>query len=124
MIILNHPSIPSPSFKEVSSLPQIKQTSPQEIVKFKFDFELLNFCTKNGIKTAVEIASIEEAVFSNALGAFYLFCTLNLAKEVQKVADHYLFDAKVIAKISPSSFPEAIKLGIDGVYFLNTPQYS
>ncbi|NPA03962.1 MAG: hypothetical protein GXO61_03785 [Epsilonproteobacteria bacterium] len=112
MIILNHPKIPSPKFKKLSSINRIKTSV--EIPLIKFDFELLNFCKENKIEVAVEIYSLEEAVFSNALEASYLFCSLPLAKKVQRVANRYLFDSKVIA--ITQEIEEAIKWGIDGVF--------
>ncbi len=115
VIIFNHPHIPSPTFVRVDSTSQIANIAAKDVVWFDFDFEMLRFCQRHDIRCAVDIQELTQAVFANALGATFLVCELSLAKEVQKVADHYLFDSKVIATISEDRLKEAIEAGIDGV---------
>ena len=88
-------------------------------MRFGFDWELLRHCHANDVPAAVEIASIKEAVYANALGARFLLCTLDLAKKVQPVAENYLFDAKVIAKLDERLIELAIESGIDGILCAN-----
>ncbi|BCD67502.1 hypothetical protein [Nitratiruptor sp. YY09-18] len=119
MIIFGHPHIPNPSIMFVKSKEEIAQTPASAIVAFDFDFELLRYCQENNITCAAWISSITEAVYANALEAKFLLCNLSLAKEVQKVAENYLFDAKVIAKIDERLIEKVIEAGIDGVLLTN-----
>ena len=121
MLVFNHPHIPAPRFIAISSLENIKNTPPNSIVWFDFDFSLLQFCQQNSIHCAVNIKNIQEAIYANALGATYLVCKMPLAKEVQKIAENYLFDAKVIALIDERLINKAIESGIDGVFLTNYP---
>ncbi|BAF69470.1 conserved hypothetical protein [Nitratiruptor sp. SB155-2] len=119
MLIFGHPKIPAPSFYRVENKEQIVSTPPNSIVRFAFDFEILRYCQENGIQVAVEIANVKEAVYANALQASFLLCSLPLAKEVQKIAENYLFDAKVVAFIDERVIEKAIEAGIDGVFLTN-----
>lgn len=121
MLIFGHPKIPAPSFHLVENKEQIASTPPNSIVRFAFDFEMLRYCQKNGIQVAVEIANIKEAVYANALHASFLLCPFDLAKKVQKIAENYLFDAKVIALMDERLIEKAIEAGIDGVFLTNQP---
>ena len=119
MLIFGHPKIPSLKLYSVSSIDEIKKTPPGSIVWFDFDFDILNYCKKNEIASAVNIENIKEAVFANALHANFLLCRLPLAKDVQKVAENYLFDAKVIALIDERLIENAIEAELDGVFLTN-----
>ncbi len=116
MIILNHPLIPSPKFIEAHTTQEISQVLAKDVPLLPFDLKLLRYCYDNQVAYAVNITSSSEAVYANALHAHYLFCDLQTAKEVQKIADHYLFDSKVIARIDERLLERAIEAGIDGVY--------
>ena len=119
MIILNHPEIPSIKFYKIKDEKDIENTPSNSVVWFNFDFNLLNFCKENGIKSAVNIKNIKEAVYSNALDATFLVCSFELAKEVQKVAEDYLFDSKIITLIDERLIEKAIENRIDGVFLTN-----
>ena len=119
MLILNHPIIPSPTFTETQTTQEIGKIAAKEIPLLPFDLKLLRYCFDNRVAYAVKITSTIEAVYANALNANFLFCDLQTAKEVQKVADHYLFDSKVIAKIDERLLDRAIEAGIDGVYLIS-----
>ena len=121
MLIFNHPHIPAPTLYPIKSLEEIKKTAPNTIVWFDFDFALLQFCQKNSIQCVVTIKNVQQAVYANALGATYLICKMPLAKKVQKIAENYLFDAKVIALIDERVLDNAIEAGIDGVFLTNYP---
>ena len=121
MLVFNHPQIPTPTLQPIQSIEDIKNTPPNSIVWFDFDLSLLQFCQKNSVQCAVNIINIQEAVYANALSAAYLICKMPLAKKVQKVAENYLFDAKVIALIDERLIEQAIDAGIDGVFLTNYP---
>ncbi|MRJ02779.1 MAG: hypothetical protein GXO19_02815 [Epsilonproteobacteria bacterium] len=121
MIILNHPKIPGPKLVPVESREEIGRVPASSIPLLPFDLDLLAYCQREGIRYGVTISSIKEAVYSNALGASYLICpTLSLARQVEEVAENYLFDGKVIVTIDERLIEEAIGAGIDGVWLTET----
>ena len=122
MIILNHPLIPAVKLTKVSNKEDIAKTPANKTVWIEFDLELMRYCYDNGVHYAVSIENEMEAVYANALGARFLMCSLKTASTIQKVAEHYLFDAKVIATIDERVFHKAIEAGIDGVYLRNYTQ--
>ncbi|WP_281951423.1 hypothetical protein [Nitrosophilus kaiyonis] len=121
MLILNHPKIEAPKLYKISSIDDIKSTPSNSIVWFDFDFDILNFCKSNEIKSAVNISNIKEAVYANSLDAYFLICKFPLAKDVQTIAQNYLFDSKVIALIDERLIENAIEAEIDGVFLTNYP---
>jgi len=116
MIMFNHPLIESEQFYEITSQKDISNTPPNSIVRFKFSDEnakIIKFCTSNSVSCAVDVTSITEALLASNLGASYLIVSKEYASSIQKVAETYLFDAKVIA-ISEEIEKIAL-LGIDGI---------
>ncbi len=119
LIILNHPKIPAPTLHQVADIDAIASTPPGSVVRFTFDWEMLHYCKANAIAAAVDINSLQEAVFANALEAKFLLCSFKLAKEVQRAAEEYLFDAKVVAKTDCRLIEEVIRAEIDGILCTN-----
>ncbi len=75
---------------------------------------------KNNLSNAVVVSSIKEAIYCNALNSKYIICDKKLAKAIQKIADNYMFDSKVLAIIEDSEEIEKIALNeIDGVIYSN-----
>lgn len=103
-------------FYPIKDIEDIKNTPSNSIVCFDYDLKLMKYCQKNSISFAVKISSIKEAVFANNFGAKYLIVTKTKAKEIQDIANEYLFDSKVLVKIVFDWEIEIFaKLGIDGV---------
>ncbi len=123
MIILNHPLIPAPTLTPIASKADIATTKANEVVWFDYDLQLLRYCYDQRIPTAVHIHKASEAVYANALGAKFVTMELDLAKEVQKIAEHYLFDTKVIAMLDERLLDKAIEAGIDGVYLTRVESF-
>ena len=119
MIILGHPKIPSPALAPAKTIEEIAATPAGSVALIPFDLDLLRYCSDNDVRTAVHITEVAQSVYANALGATYLFCELELAKKVQKIAENYLFDSKVIAIIDERLIHKAIEAGIDGVLLRN-----
>ncbi len=118
MLIFGAKDLATPNFFSVESVEDIKKSSPKDIVlleSFDSPYELAKYCQANNIAYAVEVASIKEAVFASNLGATFILCSFELAKEIQKVADNYLWDTKVLAKISSEDEIENVAIaGVDG----------
>jgi len=122
MIILNHKFIESKKLVTISSIDDIKKTTPNDIVVLKGlkePFDMAIYCHKNQIEYAVEISTLKEAIFANSLGASYVICDFNLAKEVQILANEYLWDMKVLATVNEKELESVAKAFIDGVVIKN-----
>ena len=119
MIILNHPLIPSPQLTKITKKEEIAITPANKTVWIEFDLELMRYCYDNGVHYAVSIKNEVEAVYANALGAGFLMCELDIAQKIQKLAEYYLFDTKVIALVDERLLGTAIEAGIDGTYLTN-----
>ena len=121
MIIIGHPWIESQSFRRVSSLSEIEASQPQEVLLLETlerSQPLAKYCHENKLSYAIEIASIKEAVFANALQASYLLCPKIQAKEIQGIAQEYLFDSRILVTIQSEEEIETLAmLGIDAVLF-------
>ena len=118
MLIFGAKDIETPNLFNVTSVEDIKNSSPKDIVllnSLSSPYSLAKYCQENELAYAVEIASIKEAIFASNLGASFIICNFELAKELQKIADNYLWDSKILAKISSEDEIESVAiLGIDG----------
>lgn len=120
MLIIGDDFIPFEKIENIKRVEDIKNTSSNSTVVFGFSKEILAFCMKNGVNSGVKIASLKEAVFANALGAKYIVCPEEILQSVQKLADDYLFDSKILAVIENEEEIEKFALkNIDGVIYKN-----
>ena len=120
MIIIGDSLVPYEDVFRIYHMEQINETKPNSTVIFKYNNDILTFTSNNDLPCAVIISSIKEALYANALNAKYLICTPTLAKEVQKVAENYMFDSKVLSIIeSNDQFEEIASNEIDGVIYKN-----
>ena len=121
MLLFGHPNIPSEKLYHVSSIEAIAHTPPNTCLLFSFNdevFELIEYAQSNDLQFALDIATLKDAVISENLDAKYLLMHEDIANSVQKAADTYLFDAKVLVHIDDEAKIEAIaNEGIDGVIF-------
>lgn len=121
MLIFGHPLIPSPMLYHVECIEAIAQTPSQAAVVFEMNacnHDIIAHCRANELPFALFVASVKEALFAERLDARYILTDDVLAKSVQKVAEAYLFDAKILARITDESQIEVIAFeGIDGVIF-------
>jgi hypothetical protein len=118
MIILGHEIIPSEEFVVIYSQNEINSTKANSTIFFNFDIACVQYCCKNNISCGVYINDIKSAIFANALGAKYLIVTKKTSSAIQKVANEYMFDSKVLQIIKDDSFIEEVaNNGIDGVVY-------
>ena len=118
MKIFGHEWIESEVFYAVSSIEEISITPANSLLKLSSlpkTLELAKHCQQNNLRYAVEIISIEEAIFANLLKATYVVCAKELAKELMPIAQNYLFDTQVLATINKDEIEEMAKAGVDGV---------
>ena len=121
MIIIGHPLVDFKPFYKIGDIKSIKNTPPNSILLFEFNenkISYFRYCRENDISFAVEVKDIKELLIANANKASFALLSLKFAKEAQKLADDYLFDMRILAKIE--SEEEMIKMSherIDGVIF-------
>ncbi len=121
MLVFGHPWIESEKFLKVYTIDDIKKTQPKDILLLEplsVSIDIAKYCKANNLPFAVTINSVRDAVYVNAIGADYMLCQHEQAIIVQKVADDYMFDAKVLVVIEDEkSIDTLIRFGIDGVIF-------
>ena len=123
MLIFGNEYIESPQFIAISTIEEIAATTPNDILylqEFKAPYSLAKHCASNNLPYAINVNSIQEALFANALNASYIIAKIALAKQLQSIADNYLWDSKVLAIISNDDELETIaKASIDGAIYQN-----
>ena len=123
MLIFGNEYIESPHFITISTVEEIDATTPKDILylqEFKAPYSLAKHCASNNLPYAIKVNSIKEALYANALSASYIIAEIALAKELQSIADNYLWDTKVLAIISNDDDLETIaKASIDGAIYQN-----
>ncbi len=118
MILIGDNLIPHKEFAYIDSILDIEHTVANSTLIFNYDENLLVYCRKNALNNAVIVTSITEAIYCNALNSQYIICDKKLAKIIQKVAENYIFDAKVLAIIESNEEIEKVALSeIDGVIY-------
>ena len=119
MLILNHSVVSPLEICVVDSLQDIQDSLPSAFLILRGDLKIAQFCYQNGIDYASVIQNIKEALLVVNLGGKFFICEyLEMAKELQNLAENYLFDAKVLLCIKEEEeMLEIAKLGIDGVIF-------
>lgn len=121
MIIIGHELLPCTNFFYVKNKEEIVNSKANSAILFDYEEELLSYSNTNQINFSVLITSIEEGIFVNALNARYLLCQKDLAIKIQKIAEHYMFDTKVLCIIEKDhEIEELALLGIDGLVYKNS----
>jgi len=118
MKVFGHEWIESERFYAVNKINEIKKTPSNALLKLESlssSLTIAKYCQTNGLRYALEVESIEEAIFANLLNATYVLCEKKLAKEIMPIAQHYLFDTQILAYIKKDEIEEMAKVGIDGV---------
>ncbi len=123
MIILGDKIVPFENTFFISSIDEIQNTKANSTLIFFYNEELLIYCSKNELAFAVIVCSLLEAIYSNSLGAKYIISEKDLAKDIQKVAENYMYDAKILALVeSNNEFESISKDEINGVIYKNLIQ--
>ncbi len=121
MLIFGHPFLASESFYHIDSPEAIASTPSGSTLLFAWseaNLDLVAHCRANDLPFALEAASVKEALFAENAGARFILVDTALARSVQKIAETYLFDAKILAYIDDEAEIEAVAYeGIDGVVF-------
>jgi hypothetical protein len=116
MVILGNHFLKDEEIYPIQTIEDISQTLPNSVVYFKYNNDIAYYCFKNSIDYAVIVDNITDAIYSNKQDAKYIMCYGNISTQIQKIAEHYLFDSKIIQITANLSDIETIaQKGIDGV---------
>lgn len=122
MKLFGHPLIPSERFYHIESLEAIAKTPSNSIIALFFspqNLDLIIYLRANKVRFALYVASTTEAVLAENMNADFLLVHPKIAQEIQKVADHYLFDAKVLGYIDQEDqLEKLIEMRLDGAVFI------
>lgn len=120
MILIGDKIVPYEDISNIDSIENIKDTKANSTIIFRYNEEILSYSFTNTLSSAVIVTSIKEAIYANSLNAKYIICEKNLATKLQKIAENYMFDSKVLAIISSNDEFEEIALAeIDGIIYKN-----
>ena len=123
MLLFGHRFIPSDSFYHILDINSISNTPPSSVIHIEFSEENLDFIkhtSLNQISTSIACKDITEIIYASSLGASFIMVNSQLAENATKIANEYLFDAKILVHIEDENeIEELALLGVDGVIFSN-----
>jgi len=120
MQIFGHDFIKNSKFFFINSIDEIKDTTPNSILFFDFNKEIIAYCKTQNLIFGVKVKSIKKLVLASASDASYLLVSKEFAKQAQDIANKYMFDAKILLISRDKSGIEfCAKNGIDGIIFIS-----
>ena len=118
MIIIGDKLVPFEEVIYIKNIENIKYTKANSTIIFDYDEKTLEYSYKNNLSSAVVVSSIKEAIYCNSLNIKYIISEKNLACEIQKIADNYMYDSKNLVIIdSNEEFEQTTIAQIDGVIY-------
>lgn len=121
MLLFGHPHVEHAKLYHISSIEAIEHTPSNSLLLFTYNnevFDLVEHAQTNALEFALDVSTLKDAVIGENLDAKYLLVTHEIAKSVQKAADTYLFDAKILVHVQDEESIETLAdEGIDGLIF-------
>lgn len=121
MLLFGHPYVPSQPFYHIDAIEAIRHTPANSVVTLFFtpeNLDIIEYLAQNSVRFALHIETITDAVIAENLGASYLIVLPKHAEAIQKVAEHYLFDAKILGYLEEmKDLEDLIELRLDGAIF-------
>ncbi len=118
MIIIGDKLVPFEEVIYIKNIENIKDTKANSTIIFDYDEKTLEYSYKNNLSSAVIVSSIKESIYCNSLNVKYIISEKNLASEIQKIADNYMYDSKNLVIIdSNEEFEQTTIAQIDGVIY-------
>ena len=118
MIFIGDKLVPYEPISMIEKIEEISHTQANSTLVLNYDEKMMQYCLSNHLAYAVKIKTLKESLYANALKAKYIICEKTLAATVQKTAQNYLFDSKILAVInSNDEIEEIAQLEIDGVIY-------
>jgi hypothetical protein len=122
MILFGHRFLKNEHFYHIDSIYSIPKTPPNSTIFLHYDeknLDIIDHLFTHSIKFALHVKNIKELIYAHALGALYITVEKELVKNAQKIANDYLFDAKILAHVEDEDEIEDLALlGVDGVIFV------
>lgn len=120
MIIIGDELIKHETITKISSINEILNTSSLEVLIFEYNEDLMKYCFENNLNFGVIVSNLKDSIYANALKSKYIIANLDLAITIQKIAENYMFDSRVLVIIESNENIEAVALNhIDGVIYNN-----
>jgi hypothetical protein len=121
MLLFGHRFIASDSFYHVLDIDSINNTPPSSIIHIEFceeNLDIIEHTRINQISSSIRCKTITEIIYASSLGASFIVIHPDLCKNAIKIANDYLFDAKIVVLIEEEEEIEDLALmGVDGVIF-------
>ena len=121
MLLFGHRFIASNSFYHVLDIDSINNTPPSSIIHIEFceeNLDIIEHVRINQISSSIRCKTITEIIYASSLGASFIVIHPDLCKNAIKIANDYLFDAKIVVLIEEEEEIEDLALmGVDGVIF-------
>lgn len=121
MLLFGHRFIDSERFYHIDDIDAIAHTPPGSLLYLAFskaNLDIIAHLNANALRFGLEAQTLRDVIYANALGASYIIVEEDLANNAQKVAENYLFDAKILCRIDEEEKIEAMAHeGIDGILF-------
>jgi len=121
MILFGHPYVPSERFYHIDSIEAVRHTPANSILALFFapeNLDIIDHLRRNGIRFGLFVETQSDAVIAENLRASYLIVNPKNGPAIQKIAEHYLFDAKVLGYINDmDDLQELIDMRLDGAIF-------
>ena len=102
MILIGDETIPFEDTAVICTADDIKNSKPQSTLIFNYNIELIKYCHNNALDFAVIVDNIKELIYSSQFDTKYIICEKELSIKAQKIAENYMFDAKILSTISDS----------------------
>ncbi len=124
MLLFGHPYIPTEPLYHIDAIEAIAHTPANSVVSLFFtpqNLDIIEHLRRNSVRFALHIETITDAVIAENLGASYLIVLPKYGEAIQKVAEHYLFDAKVLGYIEEmNDLENLIDMRLDGAIFADS----
>ena len=121
MILFGHPLVHNEQFYHIGSIDAILNTPSNSIIALFFEEQNMDIIThlrNNHIRFALYVTNAVEAVLAENLRATYLIVNSKNGEDIQKVAEHYMFDAKVLGYCENiDNLERLIDMRLDGAIF-------
>lgn len=121
MILFGHPCVPSERFYHIDSIEAIRHTPANTLIALFYapdNLDIIEHLRRNSVRFALFVETQSDAVVAENLRASYLIVNPKNGPAIQKIAEHYLFDAKVLGYIkSTDDLQELIDIRLDGAVF-------
>ena len=118
MILLGDEIIEYETLSSIKNSQDILSTKANSTLVFQYNIDLIKYCHENALGFAVLVKDIKEVIYTSQFDVKYILCDKNIVNSVQKIAENYMFDAKILVIIDNSDEIEWVAQNeIDGAIY-------